>query len=271
MRFSHEASKHFIGQRVILKELSLLINEIKEGDEQLNFLFEAPAGYGKNFLAYLMMEFLDPDYRDSIQYLPDKEGLIAFDSTKSFHYIDEAHMLSPQEQIYHYLSSHKYTIILGTNNFHLLEKPLVTRCLRFQFSEYSLEEIALIIQLNFESKNVYLPFVICKEIATYCRGIPRVAKELTTRLRLIFKQVGIPKTVEDTRDVLFEYLGQKKDGFTEYDERYLKALKEAGGTASLETLLALTNLPRKTITQEIEPFLMRKQKIKKSSKGRTIT
>ena len=269
MRFSYEASKVFIGQERIIKELAIIAEEVKEG-ANLNMLFEAPSGYGKNLLAYLFLAYVDPAYKRSIQYIPDKKGQVYFDTSRRFHYIDEAHLLSPQEQIYPYLSSADFTIILGTNNFDEIEEAVLTRVTRFQFSEYSEEEVALIMQLALEEHNVKLPFTLCKELAPYCRGVPRLVKNYAQRLSFIFKHTEVPTSAEDIHALMREYLGAEDGGFTEFDLQYLRALDLNGGFAGLDTLRSITGFSKKTIIEDIEPFLIRKRRIIKTPRGRKL-
>jgi Holliday junction DNA helicase RuvB len=270
MRFEYETRRLFIGQERLVKQLSIIAEEIKLG-ENLNMLFEAPAGHGKNLLAYLLMEYVDPEYENSIQYFIPESREIKFNPSKRFHYLDEVHMLSPQELLYPYLSSGRYTIILGTNRFDMLTEAIVTRCHRFQFAEYSDEQIGLMIQLELEKRGVELEYYLCKEIAQYCRGNPRIAvKNYSHRLGMIFKYSGIPSTREQIHEIMFEYLGTNNGGFTEFDYQYLEALELNGGKAGLETLKSLTGLPQKTIVEDIEPFLIRRGKIRKTARGRIL-
>ena len=80
---------------------------------------------------------------------------------------------------------------------------------------------------------------------------------------------GKPKTPEELEELLFSHTGVRKGGFTNYDISYLEFLEE-NGTASLNTLSNVLQIPRQTILNEVEPFLIRKKLIKIGSRGRTL-
>lgn len=269
MRFIYDTRRYFIGQERIIQELSIVAEEVKSG-ENLNMLFVAPSGHGKNFLAYLFLHYVDPEYKNSVQYIPASNGSISFAHEKRFHYIDEVHLLHPQESIYSELSSGDYTIILGTNNFDKIKDAVQTRCNQFQFASYTDKELALMLQLALERKSIFLPFQLCEEVAVYCRGTPRVVDNYAQRLSFIFKHEGIPTTATEVHELMYEHLGKEDGGYTEFDLQYLEALKLNGGTAGLETLVSLTGFPKKTIIEDIEPFLIRKGRINKTMKGRIL-
>ncbi|PNX46009.1 MAG: hypothetical protein BV457_08470 [Thermoplasmata archaeon M9B1D] len=60
-----------------------------------------------------------------------------------------------------------------------------------------------------------------------------------------------------------------KGGFTELDLKYLDVLKKQK-TASLNTLSRALNVPKYTLLNEIEPFLIKKDLINITSKGRIL-
>ena len=72
-------------------------------------------------------------------------------------------------------------------------------------------------------------------------------------------------------DVLeaFELEGVNKDGVDKVDLKYLKALKKHQ-PAGLNTLVSVTNIAKDTIEEVVEPFLLRNNLIKKTTKGRIL-
>jgi Holliday junction resolvasome RuvABC ATP-dependent DNA helicase subunit len=68
---------------------------------------------------------------------------------------------------------------------------------------------------------------------------------------------------------LFQYCGIRRGGFTINDEAYLNFLRE-NGRAGLTTLVNVLQIPRQVIINEIEPFLLRKNLIQITSRGRVI-
>ena len=268
MSFYSLAKEHFFGQDRILKELSIYARAIKRG-ENMNLLLIAPSGWGKTFLAYLFIEYVDPEFKSSYKYVPRK-GRIKFQPQARFHLLDEAHMLKDPEELYNILDSDSHTVIIATNEFDSLKEPLVNRCLLIRIEPYSSEALAKIICKTLHNKNTAISYDWCIEITNYCRNSPRISRITAKRLAFVFKEIGVPTTKESLHSLIGEMLGAGPGGFTVHDRQYLSALRKCGGTAGLRTLKGLIKLPYKTILYEIEPFLINKELIMITSRGRTL-
>ena len=110
-------------------------------------------------------------------------------------------------------------------------------------------------------------------IALHARETPRVANNLLKRC-LDFA------TVDDLHEIdlkivrkTFKAIGMYKDGLSEHHIIYLKTLANIFGerAASLDSLMGVINETRQNIEVEIEPLLVKKGFIEKSSRGRKIT
>ena len=64
-----------------------------------------------------------------------------------------------------------------------------------------------------------------------------------------------------------------RDGLDRQDRKYLETLVGifAGGPAGVEAIAATMNLPADTLSDEIEPYLLREQFIVRSPRGRVAT
>ena len=72
-------------------------------------------------------------------------------------------------------------------------------------------------------------------------------------------------------DEVFSSQGIDKNGFDVYDRMYLKALVSSKGSAlGIKSLSALTGIAMDTVENSIEPFLVRKGYVVRTSQGRVI-
>jgi Holliday junction resolvasome RuvABC ATP-dependent DNA helicase subunit len=268
--FNEQVGKSFIGQTNIITELSLQAEAIRAG-ENFNILFEASSGHGKSTLAYLFLNYIDPGFKSTFKYRISKTG-INFKPQARFHFIDEVHTLTMPETIYEHLSSERYVFLLATKYYDTLEEPLRNRCLQFVFEEYTKEQLAQIAFIEFLKRNLIdVPPEWCLALAEYCRGTPRIVKELAVRVSIIVRYSSDYSFEGSIHDLMYNILGTEEGGVTTRDRQYLNALDSLGGVASLARIQAVANLPLKVIIEEIEPFLIRKGLLNIDSKGRSLT
>jgi len=267
--YDYARGTEYYGQEKIIKELIGIATELKNG-VKLNLLFQAQSGYGKTTLAYTLLSFVDPGYKNSFQYIPNRDGEVMLEKDARYHFIDEAHELKVPESLYSSMDSSDLVIMIATNEFDKLKEPMRNRCINFNFVPYTNAELALILQDRFVSRYINLPYEWCLEITSYTRGNPRVAKNLALRIGFLINNYGYPDNVEDLHKLVYEILGTDSKGITEYDRLYLETLEKAGGVAALNLMVGLTNLPKKVILEEIEPFLIMQGLIRVTSKGRSL-
>jgi len=257
----------FIGQTSWKEEYLGIYNEMLRG-ENFNIIFRAPSGYGKTLLALRTLNCLGVD--TGVYYFPSADGLSLeppFREWKRIHIIDEAHGLKNQEFFYPLMDIGKYTFFFLTNESGLLKEPLINRCIQFIFQPYTPEELTQIIEFVLRKYN--LPYELLLEIGR--RSIhPRDAKILGQRLSIIFNNYGTPKTIDELDNFLSRIMGIDQDGFSPLERTYLEFLRRSGGIASLDTISYGTRFDRGTILRDIEPRLIYRNKIKISSKGRTL-
>lgn len=269
MDFLTLAQVRYLGQGRVLRELSVIANAIKQG-ENVNILIQAPSGHGKTILAHLFLEYLDKERNNSFKYLPNKTGDITIRREVRFHFVDEVHRLSSPESIYPLLDSEEFSFIFTTNEYDKLKEPLINRCIVLLLEKYSIEVLAWIVKTVLEKRGINLEHSWYTELAHYCRGNPRIAKATATRLAFAFQQLTLPETLEELHQFMLQLLGATKDGLTPQDRNYLEALQMCKGTASLKTLVGITNIPGKAIEDNIEPFLISKGLITITSRGRQL-
>lgn len=255
----------YVGQKRIVKELGILLEDVSKGIN-LNFIFRAPSGYGKTTLVLLALNILG--FGKSAIYIPE-DGILnmPFQDQLRFHFIDEVHTLKNPEFLYPLMDCGEYTFFFASNESGELKEPLRNRCIPFLFSQYTLEEMEDVVRNNLEIK---LENEMITLIADRCRGTPRVAKIICTRLSSVFRNYLVPKNIDDLERILNELLYIREDGINQLDELYLQYLENIGGRASLHTLISGTRIDRTTILTEVEPHLLYLNRIRITSKGREL-
>ena len=257
----------FFGQEEVITGVHYLVDDVEEGNNH-NFLFRAPSGYGKTFLARRILYFLylKTDTRSHISFTGDK---YKYYPDRRFQLIDEVHLLKDTERIYPAMDSGRHTFMLMTNEYSELLEPLVNRCVVLDFTGYSREELAKVAFYHLRKHNFVLSDNELLAIVDNSRMMPREIINLCNRLLVLFRQRGKPNTVEEMEDILFNYAGIKQGGFTALDLAYLELLRKQG-RASLNTIARVLQIPKQAVLNEVEPFLMRKELVRIGSRGRTL-
>ena len=257
--------KFLVGQHQLKRELSVLMEEIKSGTN-LNIMFRGPSGHGKTHTTNIICSYIDIQQCHSFL----GEQLFQFVGTRRVNVLDEIHEVKNPEYIYSYMDSGKFSFLICTNEYGILKEPLVNRCITFSLREYQLEDLTTLIKQVLFNHRLQIDLELCKKIAVYSRGNPRVAKILAKRSAMLFKRVGIPNDVDELVEFLKLYFDLAKGGFSHYDRQYLDFLK-LNKRASLATLSRILCIPQGTIQNEIEPFLIKKNLIQITNRGRIYT
>lgn len=254
---------HIIGQKENIATFNSLIEGIESGNNY-NILIAGSSGYGKTYIGELIIMLSNCD-NDCMIY---DSGLTRFIQSRRIHLIDEAHTIKEPEFLYSHMDSGNYTFIILTNFYGELKEPFRNRCMDIHLSKYSKQELGEIANLTISKRtgiNLNNPQKLV--FGEKARGTPRIAKTIAERV-LLFTKDRIPRNEEELRKVL-GILSIYKGGFREVDRRYLSFLAKVN-TASLNTISQTLSLDKEYIINEIEPFLIEKELISITSKGRKI-
>ena len=293
--------REIIGQKAVVQRLSIVLNSCKKRKEHLaHILFDGPPGLGKTTFATVLPNELGTSIqmtsgpaltnpKDLLPYLTNvEEGSILF--------IDEIHRMPRivEEFIYPAMEDFRIDIVLGEGvNARTLSMPLKHFTLigattrsgmlsgpmrdRFKMHEhldfYSVEELAEIIRINARKLQTEITPESAVELARRSRGTPRIANarlwwtrhyatsEAEGRITLEIARAALTMAEVDT------------EGLDKQDRRYLETLVNVfeGGPTGVEAISATMNLPVDTLSEEIEPFLLREQFIVRTSRGRMAT
>jgi Holliday junction resolvasome RuvABC ATP-dependent DNA helicase subunit len=265
---------NFFGQKEIIAEVKVLIHFMEQG-ENFNILLRGSSGYGKTTLARIIAEAVARKSKKNIitEYIPDQTGFIPFDDynlqQSRVHIIDEVHQIRTPEMFYPAMDSGNNVFLFMTNSSGLLPEPLQNRCISLIFDDYTNEEIGLIVtDYVINELKITLTQDLIMEIVRNSNGNPRVSKMISLRLRNYFITHKYPDTVEELKEILFNFLGIK-DGLNKVHRGYLKLL-ESNDSMSLNLICGLLNVDKGTILYEIEPVLMKRGLISITNKGRQL-
>lgn len=253
----------FINQQRIMSEVSPLILAIKTGNHQ-NLLFQGPAGCGKTTIAkYIANQtMLDWDIqipvKGSINYKPFGDYNV--------HIIDEIHKFREWEMLYPYLDKLEETFIFCTTEYGESPEPFLSRCIRLSFEPYSVKDLSEIVRRYSIGRRFKLNKACCSLIGGAARGSPRLAKQRYDRVKMMLQYYGFNSTSHWVEHVLNQ-MGIYTFGYTTEDFRYLEYLQNVN-VSSLNNLARALRIDRNTIEKEVEPFLLEKENILITSKGR---
>jgi len=253
----------FINQQRIMSEINPLIRAIRNGGHQ-NILFQGPAGCGKTTLARYIASKVGQGWSFQI---PIK-GRVKIDRFHEFYinFIDEIHKFKDWELLYPALDRQEQTFIFCTTEYGESPEPFLSRCIRLSFDPYIVEDLSEIIYRYSIGRKFKLNKECCSLIASASRGSPRIAKQRFDRVKMMLEYYDFDSTHQWVNHVL-KQLGIYTFGYTSEDFRYLEYLQHMG-TSSLNNLARTLRIDRNTIEKEVEPFLLEKENIIITSKGR---
>src|SRR5580700_10117813 len=293
--------KEVVGQLAVVKKLRININACKKLKEPLgHILFDGPPGLGKTTFATVLPNELGTSIQmtsgpalskpaDLLPFLTNvEEGSILF--------IDEIHRMPRvvEEFIYPAMEDFRIDIVLGegmsartismplkrftligaTTRSGMLSGPMRDRFRMHEHLEfYSVEDLATIIRVNAKKLQTPITDDAAVELATRSRGTPRVANGRLHWVRSYATSEHDGKITLEIAKAALAMAEVDREGLDEQDRRYLETLIGvfSGGPTGVEALAATMNLPSDTLSDEIEPYLLREQFIIRTPRGRVAT
>ncbi|MCL2742951.1 MAG: Holliday junction branch migration DNA helicase RuvB [Planctomycetaceae bacterium] len=290
-----------VGQCEVFERLMISIKAAKKRGETLShILFDGPPGLGKTTFATCIPKELGVPVqigngatlkspKDVLPYLTNaEEGSVLF--------IDEIHRMQKtvEEFLYPAMEDFRvdltlgegvsartlniqlkhFTLIGATTRTGLISSPLRDRFpIREHLDFYSIDELATIVRRNAVKLEIKIDDDAAAEIASRSRGTPRLANN---RLRWVrdFADAKGSKTI--TYKVAVDALamqGIDELGLDQQDKKYLRTILELhhGGPVGVESIAHTLNIATDTLTDEVEPFLLRSELLIRTPKGRCLT
>ncbi|QDU64449.1 Holliday junction ATP-dependent DNA helicase RuvB [Planctomycetes bacterium Pan216] len=290
-----------IGQRAVIERLDILVDAARKQAECLpHILFDGPPGLGKTTLATVLPKEMGVELTlASGASLSSPKEIMPYLTNLTDHgvlFIDEIHRLpkSVEEFLYTAMEDFRIDIVLGeglgartlsmplkrfsligaTTRSGMLSAPLRDR---FQVREhldfYELDELARIVSINARKLGVPIDETSTSELARRSRGTPRIANSLLFWVRNFAISRGDGTiTLSITRQAL-EMQQVDIAGLDKQDRRYLETLVSVfgGGPRGIDAIAATMNIPSETLSEEVEPFLLREGFIIRTPQGRRAT
>jgi Holliday junction DNA helicase RuvB len=291
-----------IGQRDVANRLEISIRAAKKRKETLgHILLDGPPGLGKTTFATCIPHELGgvPMYQTNGAILKSPKDIVPYLTNaeeRSVLFIDEIHRMqkSVEEFLYTAMEDFRIDLVLGegvnartlniqlkpftligaTTRTGLISAPLRDR---FQIREhldfYTMDELAVIVRRSAGKLNIQIEDDAAYEIAYRSRGTPRIANN---RLRWVRDYADAKANGVITLSVAteaLEMLGVDILGLDPQDKRFLETILRVfrGGPVGLETIAHTLNLEPDTLSDEVEPFLLRSELLKRTPKGRCLT
>jgi Holliday junction DNA helicase RuvB len=293
--------KEVIGQQAIVRKLHININACKKLKEPLgHILFDGPPGLGKTTFATVLPHEMGTSIQmtsgpaltkpsDMMPFLTNlEEGSILF--------IDEIHRLPRvvEEFIYTAMEDFRVDIVLGegvsartlsmplkrftligaTTRSGMLSGPMRDRFRMHEHLEfYSVDELATIVRVNAHKLATPITEDAALELAQRSRGTPRVANSRLHWVRSYATSEADGRVTLDLARAALDMAEVDREGLDKQDRRYLETLIGVfeGGPTGVEAIGATMNVPSDTLSDEVEPYLLREQFIVRTPRGRVAT
>ena len=292
----------FVGQDKLKENLEIFISAAKARGEALDHcLFYSPPGLGKTTLSNILAKEMGVNIKSTSGPVLARPGDLAAMLTTELNegdilFIDEIHRLNPavEEALYPAMEDFtffintgkgagsttlklavpKFTLVGATTRSGLLTGPLRDRFgIVFNLGFYEIKEITDILERSARLLKIEADRPGLTEIARRSRGTPRIANRLLRRARDFAQVKGEGVITEEIAVMAMEALDIDKEGLDSVDKKILSALIEkfGGGPVGMENLAIAVSQETDTLTDAIEPYLIKAGFITRTPRGRVAT
>ncbi len=291
----------YVGQKALKENLQVFAQAARRRGEPLDHvLLCGPPGLGKTTLAHIiaheMGAVLHQTSGPAIEKKGDLAGLVTHLGAGDVLFIDEIHRLTPavEENLYPAMEDFRFDVLIGegaharsialdlkpftlvgaTTRTGLLTSPLRDRfgfTARLDF--YSHEDLQTILVRSADLLKIDLDDAGAIEIATRCRGTPRIANRLLRRIRDFAEVLHQGRITLTVAQHALDRLGVDRKGLDDMDKRLLETLidKFDGRPVGLDTLAASLGEEANTIEDVYEPYLLQEGLLMRTPRGRVAT
>ncbi len=291
----------FTGQPKTVERLQVMVGAARRRGDPLNhILISGPPGLGKTTLCFILGHEMGKNVRVTsgpvIEKAGDLAGLLTNLEEGDLLFIDEIHRIPKTVEEYLYsamedfrldimidqgpnarsvrLSIPKFTLVGATTRAGLLTAPLRSRfTLQTRLDYYDVPVLTGIIKRSCGLLKVSIDDGGALEIATRCRGTPRVANNLINFVRDYAQERAKGRITQAVAAAALELLEIDAAGLDEMDKRMLRIMAEnyGGGPVGMSTIAVAVGEEAETLEEVHEPFLIQEGYLQRTPQGRVLT
>lgn len=288
------------GQKAVVENLQIAIEAAKKRGEPLeHVLLHGPPGLGKTTLAHVISREMNSTLigtsGPALERQGDLMGILTNLDTGSVLFVDEIHRLPRAVEEFLYsamedfsvdfviekgahartikLALKRFTLVGATTRTGMLSAPLLDRFgLVYHLDFYAPEELARIVKRSAQLLDTPIEDSGAAEIAKRSRGTPRIANRLLRRVRDYADVRAHGRVTLATADEALRREGVDEHGLNHLDRRYLQTIVDyyKGGPVGIEALAATINEEKDTLTDVIEPYLLKQGWVVRTAGGRKM-
>ena len=282
--------RHLVGQRKVVEQVEVALDAAQQDGKKFDHsLMVGPPGLGKSALCSVVAQEMATGFHEvlgqSLNSPADFNALLLGAKNRDVILIDEVHEMRKEFQTALYLALDKqsvfiktgngapqripvadFTLLLATTDEYSILQPLRDRMklvLRYEF--YSDGELAQLLDHRIQALRWCVEDDVLRQIAQRSRGTPRLALRLLQSCHRVARSVGDNSITADhlLRACALEEIDDL--GLGPNEQAYLRTLMN--GATRLNVLGSILGLPTRTVSQVIEPFLIRSSLITKDKNG----
>ena len=288
---SPSSLSHIVGQQSVVQQVVTALDASQMDAKKFDHsLLVGPPGMGKSALAAVIAAEMAGGFHEvlgqSIKKSADLNALLLAAKDRDVVHIDEAHELKTPFQTVLYMALDKrkivlngqkgqipdsiplkdFTLLLSSTDEHALLQPLRDRMkliLRFQF--YSNDELVIVQQQRSRALGWDVEEAVFPLIAQRSRGTPRLALRLLQSCRRVCRSIGETTITVDHLQRACELEQIDSLGLGPIEQQYLQIVATG---ARLNVISSILSLPTKTVSEVVEPFLIRAGLVLKDDQGK---
>src|SRR5499433_445063 len=291
----------YIGQDKVKANLRILLEAAKKRGEALDHvLLYGPPGLGKTSLSLIIAAEMGANIKmtsgPAIEHAGDLASILTALEERDVLFIDEIHRLGNivEERLYSAMEDFALDLVIGkgpsAKSVRLPLKPFtivgattrvgaLTAPLRDRFGAiyrlnyYDERALRQIMRRNARILRVKMDEEGTREIALRARGTPRIANRLLRRVRDYAQVKGDGLINEDIARRALDSEGVDARGLDRLDRRFLTAIVDhyGGGPVGLEAIAATINDDAETLSEIVEPYLLKIGFVVRTPTGRRVT